>query len=304
MKPQHEKQLLWSFAAAPLLALLLAAVLYHLASQDLTAQGRVYEAGNKHLLSLLEHGIEESGISMIVLGNSRLRHALTVGFDPEIPVALPDGRRAAILQFGLDGAGFFNYAGMVDEILALHPDYLVVMPNVLSNRRAAQPFFMDKAVTVSMYLNRRFGGMDRKRQWLYERSYLLDDCYEQFAGKRMAQHLQLLAMRDHHDLSDSNDSLRQARDFLRRAHDAGIKIVMLDLEPNRRLLKEAGVPAHEVDYPGLGYRPAGEDLLPDLHDKIDWLTYYPVEDGSHFCDFMHFNETGRKQFTEWFLSRF
>lgn len=304
MTPQHEKHLFWALIAAPVVALLLAAVLYIFAVQELRAQLRVYDAGNRHMLTLLQDGMDQSDISIIVLGNSRLRHALTVGFDPEIPVSLPDGRKATILQFGLDGAGFFNYAGMADDILALHPDYLVVMPNVLSNRRAKQPFLMDKAVTITMYLNRLLEGMDPKRSWLYERSYIIDQCYDGFLKKRMDQHLQLLTLRDAHDLSDENDSLRQARAFLKKAADADIKIIMLDLEPNRRMLRDLNVATHQIDYPGLGYRPVGEDLLPDLHDKIGWLTYYPVEKEAHFCDFMHLNELGRDSFTEWFLSRF
>jgi hypothetical protein len=54
----------------------------------------------------------------------------------------------------------------------------------------------------------------------------------------------------------------------------------------------------ELNYYGLGRTPSKEELLPENHNKVRWLEYGPVEK-THFCDFVHLNETGRRQFESW-----
>lgn len=302
MKPHGEKVYFLAYIWAVCFALLLAGGLYYAAQRDLERQAAVYRAGNRHLLDLLQEGRGKADLSAVVLGNSRLRNALAVGFDPEIPVTLPDGRRLAVVQYGIDGAGFFNFADMADDIVRLRPDYLVVMPNVLTNRRAAQPFFMNRAVTTSLYLDRLLAGQDRKAAWLRDRSYIVSQCYDSFSKTRMDDHLKRLALRDFHSLDPANGDYMKALDFLKRARDAGIAVIMLDLEPNMEMLDALGVPPVLVDYPGLGHAPSCGDLLPGLADQVKWVRYYPVEAARHYCDFMHLNDRGRTAFTAWFLA--
>lgn len=301
MKAHGEKIYFLAYFWAPVVALALICGLYYGALRDMQAGVQIYDAGNKALLQDFVQAKTQSDISVIALGNSRLRHALTVGFNPQEKTILPDGRSLAVLQFGLDGAGFFNFADMADDIIAAKPDYLVIMPNVLTNRRTAQPFFMDKAVTVTMYLNRLLSDQNPQAAWEYERRYIISECYTGFLKKRMDQHLQLLAFRDSHAL-DGNESYKQALSFLHRARDAGIKIILLDLEPNMAMLNALDVKPHQIDFPGLGHSPSCRALLPDLYKDIQWASYYPVEGARHFCDFMHLNAQGRAAFTHWFLT--
>lgn len=302
MKPHGEKVYFLAYAWAVCFALLLAGGLYYAARTDLERQAAVYRAGNRHLLDLLRQGREKADVSAVVLGNSRLRNALAVGFDPEIPVPLPDGRRLAVVQYGIDGAGFFNFADMADGVIRLRPDYLVVMPNVLTNRRAAQPFFMNGAVTVSLYLDRLLAGQDRKAAWLRDRSYIVSQCYDSFSKRRMDDHLKRLALRDSHSLDTGNGDYMKALDFLKRVRDAGIAVVVLDLEPNMEMLDALGVPPVLVDYPGMDSEPSCRDLLPGLAGEVKWVSYHPVEGARHYCDFMHLNAPGRAAFTGWFLA--
>ncbi len=301
-KKSPEKVFLLAIIWAPVFAFLIACGLYFAAVSELKAHVKTYDRGNAALLAAFEKTKQGADGSMIVLGNSRLRHAFTAGFDPREMSVMPDGRRFAVLQLGFDGAGFAAFSDMTNDILRIKPDTLVMMPNVLTNRRATQPFFMDKAVTITMYLNRALGGITPEHSWNYERQYLISQCYSTLLDKRMDQHLDLLAQRDAHDMSAANEDYAAAKSFLARAHAAGIKIVMLDLEPNRDMLEGLGVAAHRIDYPGLGRSPSCRELLPGLADDVRWLSYYPAEGGAHFCDFMHLNAEGRAAFTSWFLT--
>ena len=89
------------------------------------------------------------------------------------------------------------------------------------------------------------------------------------------------------------------RRFIDLAVKNRIKVIILNIPPNSEVLDQFGVSADTLDFYGLGFHPAPEQLLPDTYKDVTWLNYKHPNGKEDYCDFVHFNETGRNIFSDW-----
>lgn len=247
---------------------------------------------------------KKADIGIIMLGNSRLRHAIRAGFDPEKYLILDNGRKLAILQYAMNGAQFEDFEYMTDSILQARPDYLLIIDSILSNARSTDQVFTLFSKIVFSYLEGLVTDRAPQQRWWDERTDLMDVCYEDYTQEMMRIRIDTTKHRDAHSLnSDVNGNIETVRDFIGQAIEQDIKVIVLTLPPNTEVLEQHKVPVHVLDFSGLRYMPTHAQLLPALHNQVMWWDYVHPFGKEHYCDFVHLNEEGRPLFTKWFLDK-
>lgn len=257
-------------------------------------------------LALLHRFLEDekdADVSVIMLGNSRLRHALNFGYDPSGTVRLPDGRMLAALQFSDNASEYRVYEYMESDILLIHPDILVILDTLLSNRSRPYSWATRYGRMAYDLFENRLNGTARRLKTRAERQDLMKRCYSSFNAVQMNERVKSTAWRDAHslDMDVNGRNLEGIRRLVDLAVKAGIRVVIVSLPPNMAVLDRYHVPSHVLDFYGLGFQPRHEQLLPDLADKVTWLPYNAPHDSAYYCDFVHLNSQGRAQSEEWFL---
>lgn len=254
------------------------------------------------LLQTIRDHKNSDDLTVIMMGNSRLRHASTFGFDPnEEIINLPDGRRIFALQFAEDVAMFSSYKDIWLHILASKPDILIVQDMLFTTARRTEAMSL-KAVSkvIYDYYDMIRQGMEPLDEWNRERNHIIDEmCVKDFNRQAMQDRIIFGAYRDNHSLTD-NDNTVAMRGAISQALDAGIKVMIMRLPTNEKAIAKFGIEPHVVDYFGLGFIPSKQQLLPDLKDKVTWLEY-PAPGTEQFCDFSHLNEQGRDNYSDWLL---
>ena len=76
---------------------------------------------------------KQADISIVMLGNSRLRNSVEFGFDPKKLVDLPDGRKLAAIQYTENAAKYLSFEYLEGHILSAKPDYLLYVNSILTN---------------------------------------------------------------------------------------------------------------------------------------------------------------------------
>lgn len=255
------------------------------------------------LIEIFGETQKESDLSMVLFGNSRLRHAATFGFFPDKKVTLPDGRTMAVVQYGIDAGSYNHFEHLIEPVLEIRPDYLVIVRNLLTNNtasedRANQTFFF--AQLVFHYINRAFRyHIPADYNWTIDRRGVDSTCFADFTKERLLQRINFGAERDRHMLD--GPETQKMRKLIENARSRGIRVVILDLPPPVEKVRVYGKKRHHLGYPGLGFYPEAAQMLPVQHKDVLWLDYQVPADITHFCDFTHLSKTGRQVFSNWFL---
>jgi hypothetical protein len=299
---KREKDYLYAFLLGPIFG---AVIIFYLMLDAAVAGLESNNALdlNTQIIEQFDKASQDADISMIMIGNSRLRYAATFGFDPQEIVTLPDGRTMAALQFANNAAEFSYYGGFSDNILLARPDYIVLMDMLLTNLRPPGRGAATKysKMIYEAWIERR-KGMNSEDAWHYDRHHLQLACYAYYTPKFMNDRIAATAARDRHYLDpEVNDNIPAIREFIRKARAMGTKVIILHLPLNTDVLDEYGVPYHYLNAYGLGAKPTKQQMLPELHDDVIWMNYPEKIGRNHYCDFIHLNKAGRAKFTEWFL---
>jgi hypothetical protein len=144
-------------------------------------------------------------------------------------------------------------------------------------------------------------GRTYREEWEAARRDIVDACLTSFPPEKIEDRLTFAAHRDRHSL-DGNPNTQAARRAAGQAVRAGIPVAVLRFPSNFPVYDAHGVPAHLIDYYGLGYVPTRAQILPELEDDVRWLEY-PRPAIADYCDFVHLNAQGRVAFSEWFRAQ-
>lgn len=298
----YERDYLFSFMLAAVFAaaLIIVAVIWASADSINTVNSTDQ---NLALLRTFGEVKKETDVSVIMLGNSRMRHAVNFGYNPEEVTKLPDGRTMASLQFSNNASEYRSYDYMESDFLFLHPDVIIILDALLSIQRFPYPMATAYGRMVVDLFNNRINGLATREKTWEERQDLMPSCFGSYNANSMNERIKTTAFRDAHSLDPkvNERNIVGVRRLIDLAVKAGIKVVIVSLPPNHEILRRYNVPDHILDFYGLGYQPTHEQLLPELHDKVTWLTYPAPDDTAYYCDFVHLNSKGREQSQAWFL---
>lgn len=306
VSPGREVSGVHAFYAGIVLGAALVYVLLLACQSMLAARQAEMESLDLALLAPLATRSGEGEMTAVLLGNSRLRSAVSFGLDPSSPVLLPDGRTLRAVRYAQDVAVFGSYEKLWPAILAARPDYIIVQDSLLTADLLVKPF------SLTGFSNIIYGGVETAlsgksavAQWDEARRNIVDFCIrpEDYNAAAMQDRLIFAAHRDRHALGEVDGQTGRARTAIEQALDAGIRVAVLRLPANGAMAAKFGVPLDKIDFYGLGFSPAREQLLPDDAGRVLWLDY-PAPGPASFCDFVHFNAEGRADFTRWLLSRF
>lgn len=246
---------------------------------------------------------KQADISIVMLGNSRLRNSVEFGFDPKKLVDLPDGRKLAAIQYTENAAKYLSFEYLEGHILSAKPDYLLYVNSILTNVIAQHNIMVHYARLVMGYLTYNIVDKDEFDHWWEQRTLLAEPCYDEFTHRMMNLRIETTKGRDLHDLDpETNENIAKMRDFIKRATEAGIKVIIIDIPPNMEALNKFNVEPYILDFYGLEHSPTPEELFPDIHDRLIWVNYKHPYGSDHFCDFVHFNDLGRPIFNQWFIN--
>jgi hypothetical protein len=279
-------------------------LLYFMAGQK-NIERYVTNDFNAQIIREFEQVKQNADLSVVLFGNSRMRHAITFGFDPKEIVRLPDGRKMAVIHFAPDAARFDLYSDVTYRVLKSEPDLIIVQDSVISNARNTVPNMVGWSKTVSAFLERMVTDIDDYKLWYDDRMYVAtpDECMKEFTRWGLDRQLAFNADRDRHELSEENLGYRQARDFINWALAENIKVMIVSVGSNTQMLDRFDVPSHKTDFYGLGFYPSKKQLLPENHERVRWLEGMPPLESSFYCDYVHYNKKGREVYTSWLLKR-
>jgi hypothetical protein len=294
--PLREKKYFWAFLWGLLLAADLIAVMFFIAGER-NMRRYIENDYNVQLIRQFSETRRKADLGVVMLGNSRLRHAVTFGLDPEKIVDLPDGRKMAALQFSYNAGRFDLYNEITWHILNAKPDIVIIQNSVISNAPLpGMPGLVKVSTIVLDYFRKLFARVDEYKEWRADRHMLLSRCDFKFDDYHMAQRRAFME-KDQHRLTPDNAGYKAAQDFIAQAHARGIKIVILDIPARTKLLSRFGMTRAFTDFHGLGYFPAPKQLLPRSYTDVLWAAYADPDEEAHYCDEVHLNAEGRKLFT-------
>lgn len=297
---RYERRYFFSFVWALVLAADLICVSFFLAGERNLRRYTVNDFASEVIAEFAE-AKKQADVSVVMLGNSRLRHAATFGFHPAELVTLPDGRKLAGVQFALNAARFELYEWFSHRLLQAQPDVLIIQNSVISNALGQGPTFLKVSEIVFSYYYNLLVGVDERKEWWDDRLWILKDCNFAYNKANANRRIQFME-KDAHSLGPENQNYKMAQDFIRQMRMQGTKIVVISVLPYMQHFDKQGVPLDILDFHGLGYYPTPEQLLPGQYNKVMWATYEAPENGTRqFCDDVHFNDDGRAAFMNWLL---
>jgi hypothetical protein len=254
-------------------------------------------------------GIKKTAdISMVVIGNSRLRYGLDIGFQPHELIELPDGRNLAIVQYAIDIAGINKFIHLTDEILKSEPHYLIILKNLPTNNLVSQreevtPLLISVSKVVFQYIYNRFIlNLTAEEVWEKNRQLQEKPCLTEYSRSELDSFMDVIQGSVVHDLNGAETI--KTRAYIDKAISQNIKVVLLEMPSYQSAVREYGEELHKLEYPGLGFIPSEKQILPALYKQVRWLAYTNELEQRHFCDYIHLGTLGRKQFTNWFLRQF
>lgn len=242
---------------------------------------------------------KETDVSLVMLGNSRLRGATTIGYDVRPAVTLPDGRDMTAVQFAVNSARFYDYRKILEPLLATHPDLIIVQDTLIANALAAQPDVGATTRVMYLHFTKMITGKTIPEIISGERHESVPCRDDQFDREAMDEYLEFLEL-FRRGLEDDNPSYTIAQDFIAKAVAQGSKVIVIRIDPNIPFFRKLDVPIHLSEYPGLGYMPTIAQLLPQTHKDVEFRHYGKVK-GDVYCDMIHFNAKGADLFTDWLL---
>lgn len=305
-RPGREAAGIHAFYAGIALGAVLVYILLLACQSMLATRQAEMESLDLGLLAPLAARNGDREVTAVLLGNSRLRSAIPFGLDPAAAVPLPDGRTLRAVRYAQDVAVFGSYEKIWPAIIAARPDYIIMQDSLLTADLLVKPF------SLTGFSNIIYGGIETAlsgksaaAQWDEARRNIVDFCIrpEDYNAAAMQDRLIFAAHRDRHALGGPGSHTASARAAIAQALDAGIRVAILHLPANGEMTAKFGVPLDKIDFYGLGFSPARTQLLPDDAGRVMWFDY-PAPGPGSFCDFVHFNDGGRADFTRWLLSRF
>jgi hypothetical protein len=248
---------------------------------------------------------KETDYSVILLGNSRLRYAISYGLDPAEIVTLPNGKTVAVLKFAINAARFDIYDADVSyRVLKSKPDLIVVQDSVISNAPSNIKSTILYSKTVLEFFVKSIRGISQYDEWLRDRKDVWKDsqCFKKFTEEGLEIQLQFAADRDRHNIDEENPGYKAAMNFFMQTRLSDQKVAVLRIPPNLEVLDRMDVPVHKTDFYGLDAMPTIEELLGDEHEGVAWINNPPEFTEKQYCDYVHLNSKGREVFGNWLLA--
>lgn len=256
-----------------------------------------HEDFNGDLLAQFAAHKADTDLSVVMLGNSRLRNATRAGYSVEKVYSLPDGRTVTFLQLAKNAAALEAYRRLLPEILHLRPDVLVVQDSLVSNFKTARfmpidlfrtalDFYIDRIKTVSPY-----------EKWYEMRNTPVECKPRKYDREEMENYLNY-KRNIRHTLGDENPNFVLSQGLVRNALALETTVVMLRIDPYVDYFNRMDVPLYRSTFHGLGREPTHEELLPDDYGNVLWWRYTETKD-ENYCDMIHVNENGAAAFTDW-----
>jgi hypothetical protein len=300
-RPLHEEAYLYALALGFALAVIVVVIAVKYSAASRVEDSSIHDISNVERFAGTS---KKADYSIIMLGNSRLRHAIRTGFTPDDYLILENGQKLAVLQYAINGAQFKDFVYMTDDILRAQPDYLLIVDSVISNARSMDNIGAILSKIVFEHLTGFLTGRDPQQYWQQERAELVESCYGKYTREMVRARIKTTRERDSHSLDPAvNENVGLVRDFIRQALTQKIKVIILTLPPNLEILEQHKIPVYMLDFYGLGYVPTPEQLLPELHDEVLWWNYVHPFGKENYCDFVHLNEEGQPIFEKWFLGK-
>lgn len=296
---RYERKYFWAFIWAIVIAADLIAVCFYLSGQR-SMERYVKNDYNAELIAEFQQQSEKADLSVVLFGNSRTRHAVTVGFTADELVTLPDGRTMAVLQFAPNTALFTLFRTVSERILELQPDMIVIQDSVITNETADISIVTKLSALILNYIVGSFQDVDAYAVWHRDRHWLLpeESCVKNFVKEEMERMMHFYPDNDKRFLTEDNESYVLAKEFISRALDAGIQIGVMHVPLNLDVL---GAYDEGASVPALDVRPSHDFLLPQTHGRVVWLDDAPRLPQSLYCDYAHLNAEGREIFSDWLL---
>ena len=252
---------------------------------------------NGDLLAQFAEHKKETDLSVVMLGNSRLRNATRAGYSVAEIFTLPDGRTVTFLQLAKNAATLQAYEGLLPQRLNARPDVLVIQDSLVSNFktarfvpidlfRAALDFYIDRIKAVRPY-----------DKWYEMRSTPIECKPRKYDRQEMENYLNYKS-NVRHTLGDENPNFVLSQGLVRNALALGTAVVMLRIDPYVDYFNRMEVPLHRSTFHGFGREPTHEELLPDDYGHVLWWRYTETKD-ENYCDMIHVNDKGAEAFTNW-----
>jgi hypothetical protein len=303
IKPLYEEKYFFSIIWALILSANFITVSFFFAGER-NIRRYIHNTFNADIIREFNEVRKDTDYSVIMLGNSRLRYAVSYGLDPNEIVKLPNGKTVAVLKFATNAARFDIYDADVSyRVLKSEPDLIIVQDSVISNAPSEFKSMIVYSKTVLEFFVKSIRGISQYDEWLRDRKDVWKDaqCFKKFTKEGLDIQLQFNADRDRHSIDEENPGYKAAMDFFMQSRLSGQKIAVLRIPPNLEVLNKMDVPVHKTDFYGLEKMPSLEELLGDEREGVAWINDPPEFSEKQYCDYVHLNSKGREVFGDWLL---
>jgi len=233
----------------------------------------------------------ESPLTVVALGNSRLKYALYD--DPEMSELATASLRKPVhlIRIVENWATFDSFEPLSEEILALEPDVIFMQLDLLASSRgdAAKRGFLHQYITWNLFGSGPWnpGEVDLDGQQNGRPCYGIQGQMALLSRIRLADHW--LAF------ETNSESARKAQRFARRAAAADIRVVWVSI-PVTHLMEE-----HRASAPA-SYLHAAENQT-KANGNVRLIRYNGPNSVDRYCDFVHHGALGRAEISRWLVQR-
>ncbi|MEE9140901.1 MAG: hypothetical protein V3U18_09035, partial [Alphaproteobacteria bacterium] len=239
-------------------------------------------------------GRPADGLSVVMLGNSRLKYATLS--EAEM-VALAESRglgEMRFLEFVNNWAIFEDFEGLAAPLLEAEPDLIVFQLELLVKERAD----FSRLLLLREYVLWQLLGIGPWNPGNIDQRALQFDrpCANDHSQDAIATRLERTERWLSYDALGR--SARLARDFIATATVRGIPVVLLSI-PKTQKAEEFPILATSTLWRMLDH----EVERLESNDKVSHWRYTAAIPDGEFCDVVHMNESARRNFSAWLVSR-
>jgi hypothetical protein len=302
-KLEIEKQYYFSFIWGLFFTLILHLSAIYAAYVYLSDIQKVSEQEELALLEKFANQKINANFSVILFGDSKLRYGLDLNDEN-----LNDN--FAYIWFSPDGASYNKLEKHLHYSLNADPDFIIIASNIISNNSMSLSSGTAKSNNIIvkassgvfkfLYHGLLFR-MSAKENWLLTRVGIDSSCLTFFSKQELDYKISFNESLYIHDIN--GPETKKFREFITLAINQGIQVIIIDLPSHDSLMMSYDIEPHRVNYSRLGFTPTREQLLPQLANKVLWLSLNKKLQTQHYCDFTHLNRNGRALFTDWFLNQ-
>lgn len=265
----------------------------YLASGDDNIQTRAAK-----LIRSLDKKKQPGEISVVLIGNSRLRYAWRLGDTPDNPLTLPDGRTMRSVKISQDNGIFMQFVPLESALLEAAPDILVIQ-RALFYRQPDNPGRLSKIrkLPYIMAFKSAMWGDTGDKEWEHQQYDRV--CAENYSRRGFETRIR------RHFLSgppeDGGEPARKTRAFIQNMLDAGIRVVILRIPPNISAAEKLGVNPIKLENIHMDEIPPRDALVPTaMADQLEWIAFEERGDIRDFCDTVHMRKDTSAEFATWF----